>query len=151
MLQKSHLYKTTTASSLCFLTYPNNFMFFLWANIWSTNYGKLFKKCMKPREQLQKTYFQLISSELVTWHEIIISFLTKAYFLTSNTHVRKMRFIADITVEIFKIKNWGVGNLFKYILYMKPHGKKRQSFGTIVLMQAERSYHFEHWLHVLKK
>ena len=29
MLQKSHLYKTTTLSSLCFLTYPNNFMFFL--------------------------------------------------------------------------------------------------------------------------
>ena len=29
MLQKSHLYKTTTLSSFCFLTYPNNFMLFL--------------------------------------------------------------------------------------------------------------------------
>ena len=29
ILQQSHLYKTTTLSSRCFLIYPNNFMFFL--------------------------------------------------------------------------------------------------------------------------
>ena len=36
-------------------------------------------------------------------------------------------------------------------MYIKPQGKKRQPLGTIFLMQAERSYHFDHWLHVSKK
>ena len=34
---------------------------------------------------------------------------TKAYFVTSDTHIRKLRFIADVTAEIFKIKNCSVG------------------------------------------
>ena len=40
--------------------------------------------------------------------------------------------------------------IFYFISYMyiKPQAKKRQPLGTIVLMQAERSYHFDHWLHV---
>ena len=29
-------------------------------------------------------------------------------------HIRKIHFIADVTAEIFKIKNCSVGNLFKY-------------------------------------
>ena len=36
-------------------------------------------------------------------------------------------------------------------MYIKPQGKKRQPLGTIFLMQAERSYHFDHWLHVSKQ
>ena len=32
--------------------------------------------------------------------------------------------------------------------HIKSQCKKRQPFGTIILMQAERSYHFDHWLHV---
>ena len=55
------------------------------------------------------------SSELVTWHEFKISFLTKAYFITSDTHILKIRLIADVIVEIFKIKYCSVGNLFKYM------------------------------------
>ena len=35
-------------------------------NIRPSNYVKIFEKCMKPREQIQMTKFQLISSELVT-------------------------------------------------------------------------------------
>ena len=30
-------------------------------------------------------------------------------------------------------------------------GKGRQPLGTIFLMEAERSYHFDHWLHISKK
>ena len=56
MLQKSRLSQTTTFSSLCFLTYPNNFMFFSYeTNIRPSNYGKIFEKCMKSREQIQMT------------------------------------------------------------------------------------------------
>ena len=36
------------------------------------------------------------------------------YFITSDTYIRKIRLIADITAELFKIKNCSVGNLFKY-------------------------------------
>ena len=39
---------------------------------------------------------------------------------------------------------------FDSYMYIKPQGKKRQPLGTISLMQAERSYHFDHWLHVSK-
>ena len=59
------------------------------------------------------TYFKLISSELV--NEFKISFLTKAFFVTSDTHLRNLRFIADVTAEIFEIKNGSVGNLLVYI------------------------------------
>ena len=34
-----------------------------------------------------------------------ISFLTKAYFITSDNRKRKMRLTASVTAEIFKIKN----------------------------------------------
>ena len=36
-------------------------------------------------------------------------------------------------------------------MYIKPQGKKRQPLWTVCLMQAEMSYHFNHWLHVLQK
>ena len=52
-------------------------------------------------------------SELVTWHEFNISFLTKAYFITSGTHIWKICLITEVTAEIFK--NCSIGNLFKYI------------------------------------
>ena len=39
----------------------------------------------------------------------------KAYFMASDTRIRKMRLMVDVTVEIFKIKNCSVGNLVKYI------------------------------------
>ena len=51
-----------------------------------------------------------------------MSFLTKAYFIISGTHIRKIRLIADVTAEIFKIKNCSVGNLFKYTLSASVHG-----------------------------
>ena len=71
---------------------------------------------MKSREQIQMTMFQLISSELVTRHEFKMSFLTKDYFVPSDTHIPKIRLIIDVTVEIFKIKNCSVGNLFKFTM-----------------------------------
>ena len=37
----------------------------------------------------------------------------KAYVIISDTHIRKIRLIAYVTAEIFKIKNCSVGNLFK--------------------------------------
>ena len=43
--------------------------------------------------------------------------LTKAYFITSGTHIRKIRLIADVTAEIFKIKNCSVGTLFKFTIW----------------------------------
>ena len=78
----------------------------------SSNCCKIFEKCMKPREQIQMTYFQLISSELIAEHEFKIYFLTKAYFITSDTPIRKIRLIAVGTAEIFKIKNCSIVNLF---------------------------------------
>ena len=33
----------------------------------------------------------------------------KAYFITSDTHIRKLRSISDITNEVFKIRNCSVG------------------------------------------
>ena len=42
--------------------------------------------------------------------------------------------------------------IFSFIsyIYIKPQGKKRQPLGTMFLMQEERSYHINHWLHVSK-
>ena len=39
----------------------------------------------------------------------------KAYCITSDTRIRKMRLIADATAEIFKFKNRSVGNFVKYM------------------------------------
>ena len=44
-------------------------------------------------------------------------FSKKAYFKTSDTYIRKIRLIADVSAEIFKIKKCSVANLFKYIWY----------------------------------
>ena len=44
------------------------------------------------------------------------------YCKTPDTHTRIIRSIADVTAEIFKIKNCSVGNLFKYTFY---EGKKK--------------------------
>ena len=40
----------------------------------------------------------------------------KAYYITSDTHIRKMRLIADNIAEIFKFKNRSVGNFAEYII-----------------------------------
>ena len=44
-----------------------------------------------------------------------LSVLTKAYFITRDTHIR---LIPDVTAEIFKIQNCSVRNLFKYVSIM---------------------------------
>ena len=54
-------------------------------------------------------------NSVVTWHEFEMSFLIKTQYITSNTHVRKMRLIADVIAEIFKFKNCSVGNCVKCI------------------------------------
>ena len=35
-------------------------------------------------------------------------------------------------------------------VYIYPQGKRRLPLGKIIVLVAERSYHFEHWLHVSK-
>ena len=35
-------------------------------------------------------------------------------------------------------------------MYIQPQGKGRQPLGTMFLMEAEKSYQFDHWLHVPK-
>ena len=39
----------------------------------------------------------------------------KAYYITSDTHIRKIGLIVDDTAEILKFKNCSVGNFVKYI------------------------------------
>ena len=62
-------------------------------------------------DDLVSTYF--VRTGLVT--RLKNSFLMKAYFITSDTYIRKIRMIADVTTKVIKIKNCCVGNLFKYI------------------------------------
>ena len=58
----------------------------------------------------------LVSTNCVrTGHELKNTFLTKAFFITLDTHVQNIRLKTDVTAEILKIKNCGVENLFKYI------------------------------------
>ena len=40
----------------------------------------------------------------------------KAYYITTDTHIRKMCLIADVITDIFKFKNRSVGNFVKCIL-----------------------------------
>ena len=74
-------------------------------------------------------------------------------FDTSSGSILKLLLFPSICTSFRKIR---VASLFYMIfcfisyMYIMPKGKKRQPLGTILLMQAERSYHFDHWLHVSK-
>ena len=57
----------------------------------------------------------LISTYFVLTGNFKILFLMKAYYITSDAHIRKTGLIADVIAEIFKFKNHSNGNFVKYI------------------------------------
>ena len=71
---------------------------------------------------------------------------------TSSSSILKLSLFPSFCTSFRKIP---FASLFYMIfcfisnMYIKPQGKKR-TLGTIFLMQAERSYHFDHCLHVSK-
>ena len=82
ILQKSHFYKTTTLSSLCFLTYQTNFMLFLMRQ---TSGRQTMENICEMHEAKRAKSNDLVSTyfiKLVTLHELKNSFLTKAYFIS---------------------------------------------------------------------
>ena len=129
MLQKSHLYKTTTRSSLCFLNYPNNFMFFLMRqslgrqtmakylrNAWSQE--SKFIAYLFTSDDLVSTYF--VRTGHMTW---IKNFFSNQSLLHNLRHSHTKNMLDSwCHAEIFKIKNCSVGNLFKYIIACNVKG-----------------------------
>ena len=63
----------------------------------------------------------------------------KAYCITSVTHVRKIRVIADVTAEILNIKNGSVGNLFKHIISVRNESK----YGSVAIGTALKNLNLE--------
>ena len=108
LLQKSHFTKRPHSPHFGFQLNQIILRFSYETNIRSSNYGKIFKKSKRANsDDLVSTYFVRTGHVARIWNY----FLTNAYFITSDTRIRKTRLIADVTTEIFKIKNCSVGNL----------------------------------------
>ena len=71
---------------------------------------------------------------------------------TSSGSILKLQLFPSFSTRSRKIPFASLFYIFCFIscMYIKPQGKKRQPLGTICLMQAGRSYHIDHWLHVSK-
>ena len=112
-----------------FIWSPFWFISFFESTIWNSQNYSMFHLAFVAGP-LQAHWWGFVSRNYVVWpilfltnvfialkgthFFIFISFLTKTYFITSDTHIRKIRLRTDVTAELFKNKNCSVGNLFKY-------------------------------------